>query len=304
MPIGGTKSYDMIRILMAAARLITISLLITACHIQKGIQQEKTAALPSLKVDAVSEKAKVMVLGTYHFRQEQNYDELSPENQTQIQRILTALAAFQPTKVVVEWEPSRSEKVNQTYRSFLQGEFKIDTLSNEVFQLGFRMAQKMGHDSIYLFDDKTPYIGSLEGFSFEGLGEYANQNDKGFFDRYESLIGDRYMYNKKLIESQNLYDNLLLRNSLEAGQVNAERMHMYELRVGIQKNWMGPDWLGRFYRRNIRMMANVLQFADTGKDRILIIVGENHKWVLDDLFEYTPDFQVVSSYDYLLKGRK
>ena len=289
---------------MAAARLITISLLITACHVPKGTSQEKPTALPALKVDAVSEKAKVMVLGTYHFRQEQNYDELSPENQRQIQRLLTALAAFQPTKVVVEWEPSRSERVNQTYRSFLQGEFKIDTLPNEVFQLGFRMAKMMGHDSIYLFDDKTPYIGSLAGFSFEGLGEYANQYDKGFFDRYESLIGDRYMHNKKLIESQNLYDNLLLRNSLEAGRVNAERMHMYELRVGIQKNWMGPDWLGRFYRRNIRMMANVLQFADTGKDRILIIVGENHKWILDDLFDYTPDFQVVSSYDYLLKGRK
>lgn len=294
----------MIKVLMATARLITISLLITACHVQKGISQEKSTALPTLKVDAVSEKAKVMVLGTYHFRQEQNYDELSPENQRQIQRILTALAAFQPTKVVVEWEPSRSEKVNQAYQSFLQGEFKIDTLPNEVFQLGFRMAQKMGHDSIYLFDNKTPYIGSLEGFSFESFGEYANQHDKGFFDRYESLIGDRYRYNKELIESQNLYDNLLLRNSLEAGQVNAERMHMYELRVGIQKNWMGPDWLGRFYQRNIRMMANVLQFADTGKDRILIIVGENHKWILDDLFDYTPDFQVVSSYDYLLKGRK
>lgn len=294
----------MIKVLMATARLITFSLLITVCHVQKGTSQEESTALPTLKVDAVSEKAKVMVLGTYHFRQEQNYDELSPENQRQIQRILTALAAFQPTKVVVEWEPSRSEKVNQAYQSFLQGEFKIDTLPNEVFQLGFRMAQKMGHDSIYLFDNKTPYIGSLEGFTFESFGEYANQHDEGFFDRYESLIGDRYRYNKELIESQNLYDNLLLRNSLEAGQVNAERMHMYELRVGIQKNWMGPDWLGRFYQRNIRMMANVLQFADTGKDRILIIVGENHKWILDDLFDYTPDFQVVSSYDYLLKGRK
>ena len=243
-----------------------------------------------------------MVLGTYHFRQEAHYDELSSENQAHIQQILAALAEFEPTKVVIEWEPSRSVKTNEAYHSFLQGEFKIDTLPNEVFQLGFRMAQKMGHDSIYLFDDKTPFIGSLDGFSFEKLAEYASQNDQGFYNRHESAIRDRYLHNEQLIKSQNLYDNLLLRNSPEAVQVDAERMHMYEVRVGIQKNWMGPDWLGRYYQRNIRMMANVLKVVDV-EDRVLVIVGANHKWVLDDLFEYTPDFELVSSYDYLLAGR-
>lgn len=290
-------------ILKAGIRLGMICVVITACHTQKLTQEKAVSPLPSLLTEAVTKKAKVMVLGTYHFRQEEHYDELSPENQTQIQRILSALEKFEPTKVVIEWEPSRSEKVNQVYRSFLQGEFKIDTLPNEVFQLGFRMAKRMGNDSIYLFDDKTPYIGSLEDFTFEKLAEYANQNDSGFFDRHEASISDRYLHNEELIKSQNLYDNLLLRNSPEATRVDAERMHMYEVRVGIQKNWMGPDWLGRYYQRNIRMMSNVLKSVDTEKDRILIIVGANHKWVLDQLFEYTPDFELVSSYEYLLAGR-
>ncbi|MBX2871647.1 MAG: hypothetical protein KTR30_06095, partial [Saprospiraceae bacterium] len=141
-------------------------------------------------------------------------------------------------------------------------------------------------------------------FTFEKLVAYAKQNDQGFFNRYESSIGNRYKHNEQLLTSQNLYDNLLLRNSPEAIRVDAERMHMYEMRVGIQKNWMGPDWLGRYYQRNIRMMSNVLKSANTENDRILIIVGANHKWVLDDLFKYTPDFQVVSSYDCLLQGRE
>lgn len=289
--------------LMANAWLLMLCLSLTACHAQKTKQGKAPRQIPSLMTKSLTEKAKVMVLGTYHFRQEDHYDELSPENQIHIQQILTALAEFEPTKVVVEWEPARSVKTNEAYRSFLQGEFKIDTLPNEVFQLGFRMAQKMGHDSIYLFDDKTPYIGSLDGFTFEKLADYANQNDQGFYNRHEAMIRDRYLHNEQLIKSQNLYDNLLLRNSPEAVKVDAERMHMYEMRVGIQKNWMGPDWLGRYYQRNIRMMANVLKSADTEKDRILIIVGANHKWVLDDLFEYTPDFELVSSYDFLLAGR-
>lgn len=55
-------------------------------------------------------------------------------------------------------------------------------------------------------------------------------------------------------------------------------MHMYEIRVGIQ-NWLGPDWLSRWYQRNIRMASNILKLAEN-KDRILIIVGDNHKWIL------------------------
>ncbi len=289
--------------LMSHAWPIMLCLMFTACHAQKATQDKGAKPLPSLMTKSVSEKAKVMVLGTYHFRQEDHYDELSPENQAHIQQILTALAEFGPTKIVVEWEPARSAKTNEVYQSFLQDEFRIDTLPNEVFQLGFRMAQKMGHDSIYLFDDKTPYIGSLDGFTFEKLSEYASQNDQGFYNRHESAIRDRYLHNEQLIKSQNLYDNLLLRNSPEAVEVDAERMHMYEMRVGIQKNWLGPDWLARYYQRNIRMMANVLKLTDMNKDRILIIVGANHKWVLDGLFTYTPDFELVSSYDCLLAGR-
>ena len=71
-----------------------------------------------------------------------------------------------------------------------------------------------------------------------------------------------------------------------------------KLLVNSAQVWIGPDWLGRWYQRNIRMMGNVMQIANND-DRILIIVGDNHKWTLDMLFENAPDFKVVSSSDYL-----
>lgn len=49
------------------------------------------------------------------------------------------------------------------------------------------------------------------------------------------------------------------------------------------------------------MMINVLKLVNL-EDRVLIIVGVNYKWVLDDLFEYILDFEFVFSYDYLLVG--
>lgn len=248
-------------------------------------------------------KSQVMVLGTYHFRQETHYDELSPDNQQQLEKIAEALAIFKPTKVVLEWEPHRTETVNQRYRAYLDGDFSIDTLVNEGYQLGFRMARKMGHERVYLFDDQTEFIGSLEGFTFDKFGEYAKAHDEGFYNVHEPVLIERYGKNQEALDKLNLYDRLLVMNSPKASAINAQRMHMYEVRVGIQKNWMGPDWLGRWYRRNVRMVANVLQFSEPPEDRILIIVGDNHKWVLDQLFAYSPDFEVVSSYELLRQGR-
>jgi len=104
------------------------------------------------------------------------------------------------------------------------------------------------------------------------------------------------------LDSHSLYDRFTLMNSPQAANINAQRMHLYEVRVGIQKDWLGPDWLGRWYRRNVRMMSNVLKLAE--KDhRILIIVGDNHKWTLDMLFENTPDFKLESSWQLLQNYR-
>ena len=44
--------------------------------------------------------------------------------------------------------------------------------------------------------------------------------------------------------------------------------------------WVGPDWLGRWYRRNVRMLANLVKMNQP-EERILILVGDNHKWTLD-----------------------
>jgi hypothetical protein len=249
-------------------------------------------------------KSEVMVLGTYHFRQDQHYDELSPENQREIDRVLSALAAYQPTKVVIEWEPQNSAKVNLEYQQYLNGNFSIDTLVNEGFQLGFKLAKKIGHQSVYLFDDQTEFIGSLENFSFDSLTAYAEQNDTGFYDIHMERLISTFNKNQAALDELGIYDRLVQMNSPQATRINAQRMHLYEVRIGIQKSWIGPDWLGRWYRRNVRMMSNVLKFSEPPNDRILIIVGDNHKWVLEQMFDYCPDFKVVSAYEYLSDYRE
>ena len=248
----------------------------------------------------------VMVLGTFHF----NKDVLNAESQESIHSLVEALTSYQPTKIFVEWELDLFEKTNERYREFLQDSLSLDDLHNEVFQLGFRLAKQLNHDSIYLFDDQTPYIGSLgafrtdeDPFSFDLFIEYANQNDSGFFDRYLPILTENFNYNKAILDTLSISDQITVLNAPKKQEINAQRMHLLEMRIGIQKNWSGPDWLGRWYRRNVRMAANVLKLSDDG-DRVLLIVGDNHKWALDELFENTPDFKVDSSWELLNQSFK
>lgn len=275
-------------------RIIIIFTLLAALLITCD-KKTNNAELKAFDIQPVS---KVMVLGSYHFAQESDTDELSDDNQREIERILRALEKFEPTKVVIENEVQFAEEFNERYRAYHAGNFSIDTLANETYQLGFKLASRMDHNSIYLFDNKPEFIGSLEGFSFSAFNEYASKNDSAFSRKYVDQIITNFAYNDSLLKTLPLYERIQTINSPEAQRNNAQRMHMYELRVGIGENWMGPDWLARVYQRNLRMMAHLLEISEQG-DRLLVVVGDNHKWTLEDLMDKTPDFEVISAHEYL-----
>jgi hypothetical protein len=242
-----------------------------------------------------------LVLGTFHF----NNSVLSAENQDEISAFVGLLQAYKPTKILVEWEPNNAEQTNQNYQKFLNNQFSIKEKANEVYQLGFKLAKKMNHQQIYLFDDQTEYEGVLTSFldennefSFNQFVQYAKDHDSGFYNKFEDILTKTFRQNEVLIKSLPLSKKIAVLNSPQYQHINGQRMQMFEVRVGIQKNWVGPDWLGRWYRRNIRMLGNILKYAEKG-DRLLIIVGDNHKWLLDELIEKTPDFKLDSSWDLL-----
>lgn len=255
------------------------------------------ALAKSLKPLNSSIEAEVMTLATHHF----SNTILEQNSQDSVKRLVAKLTEFSPTKIFVEWEPSKQSQVNKEYLRYLQGELSLDERFNEVYQLGFRLARQLGHNQVFLFDDQTPFIGSLKGFSFDGFSRYAKKHNSGFFDRHEKDIVENFQHNSIIFKRVSVYEQIALRNSPQAQKINAERMHAYENRVGVQLNWIGPDWLGRWYQRNVRMSSNVLKNTQN-KDRILIVVGDNHKWVLDYLFTQMPEYKVRSSWELLSKN--
>lgn len=268
----------------------------TSASSEVPVQDLHTMA-KSLKPISSGIEAEVMTLATHHF----SSTILEQSSQGSVKHVVAKLVEFSPTKIFVEWEPSKQSQVNKEYLRYVQGELSIDEQFNEVYQLGFRLARQLGHKQIFLFDDQTPFIGSLKDFSFESFGHYAKTHNSGFYDRHEKDIIENFQHNSAIFKSVSVYEQIALRNSPQAQKINAERMHAYENRVGVQLNWIGPDWLGRWYQRNVRMSSNVLKNTQN-KDRILIVVGDNHKWILDYLFTQMPEYKVRSSWDLLSKN--
>ena len=240
------------------------------------------------------DQIEVLIIGTFHFDQETNYDELSEKNQLEIDRLLTGLEKFGATKVFIEKSPLYDSVYNARYQEYLTSEESIDSLRNEIYQLGFRMAKRLQHDAIYLFDNKPDFIGSLEDFSFSSFAKYADSVDTQFNKKHHQQISEVYTYNDSVRNSLGLYSNIKSLNSAEAAQYDIARMHAIEIRVGVDHNWIGADWLGRWYQRNIRMMMHVLRQSDPG-DKVILFVGSNHKWVLEQLMKNTPELQIVDA---------
>ena len=249
--------------------------------------------------DASIEKVKICVLGTYHFDQEEGYDELDEASQKDLRRIARAFAAYKPTKVVLERQPANLPRYQRIYRQYLSDERVLDTLNHEGFQIGYRIARNAGHQSIYLFDNKPEFIGSLSGFNFSKFDSVAeSEGREDYLNTYKELIMKSFEANQERLGLLSLYDNLKLRNDPEFNNWNAQRMHLYEIRSGTGTSWLGADWLGRWYQRNLRMFAYLLEMIEPG-DRFLIVVGDNHKWILEQFINTSPEFELVPVSDFL-----
>lgn len=103
----------------------------------------------------------VMILGVFHFDypgldayNEQFWlDVLLEDKQQEIDDLLNPLKEYKPTKILVELNRIESDSLfNARYSGYLNGNFDISGRRNEVYQLGFKLAEKMNHTKIYCVD--------------------------------------------------------------------------------------------------------------------------------------------------------
>jgi hypothetical protein len=295
---------------------ITIIALCTSCKTQyKRANQEINL---EQKADPISDpdlfigkhKAKVMVLGVFHFdnpgldsyKPKYAFNILEKKRQEELERLLKQIAEYKPTKILVEWDRILSDSItNERYLKYLNGTFSIDDKSNEVYQLGFKLAKKLGHKKIYCSDASAEWFGvelDWDNYDVEAYLKSKGQYEKSTRYDFQSF----YKLNDSLKTVQTLTKHLAMLNSPK-NRLKDHQAYLTEMILeGSGDHYIGADAVAKWYRRNLRIFANTYDFTDfESEERLLLIYGSGHVWQLRQLFMDSPDFEYVELNEYLTK---
>lgn len=242
---------------------------------------------------------KVLILGSMHFdlgsnssdwKEKKELNMLSPGKQAEILEVVKALEQFKPTKICIEWPPNQDSLFNLRYNNYLAG--KWDLKAGEYYQIGFRLAKAMGHSRVYCVDNRPKQPESL--LEIEDWDKYVIEaGGGGEMKRYETLNDQFNHYIDSLKYQLRLKDYLLFINS-EAVKKEYKRLWFTGLvHVGNNSTYAGADLTGSWYQRNTRIFSNIKRLCSVSEERILVIYGNSHSFILEEAFQASQEFEVL-----------
>jgi hypothetical protein len=260
------------------------------------------------------ERAEVMILGTFHFaypnldrikiEEKDQLDFTSPKRQKEIELLVEQIAQFKPTKIAVELKTWSQSKVDSLYREYLNDNYELPI--NESYQIGFRLAKLLKHERIYCVDawgnindyfdgdNKNVFTPKEEKLSmFEKLKDYSDS----LLNNEKRNVGE----SKSSIHSKTLQEILIESNQPEkinrdhAGYLND--LFLFEENYG---DYAGVDWISTsWFNRNMRIFRNIQRITESADDRIFILYGSGHLYLLQNYLESSQKYNIISVLDYL-----
>ena len=239
---------------------------------------------------------KIAILGSFHFSGSNDYasitinDLSSEKRQNELDALADALSKFNPNKIMVEWEPDTKTKLDKELEMYLAGNFELPR--NEIYQIGFRLAKKVGVRELFPIDYKM-YLGDAR------VTKYLKK--QGEFENFQNLISElkEAMEKESLFLSSHTMKEFYYR--LNSNTSDAFNKNFYLEKLGAISNEPDSpvlDYVANWYKRNIYMMHQIdTRLQDN--DRVLIILGSGHRAILKDLFKDRKGVEYVEIQDFL-----
>lgn len=238
---------------------------------------------------APPQRAEILILGTYHmanpgrdiFNMSAD-DVLSPKRQVEIGELLETLKRFKPTKIAIE-STVYEDRCPKQYVDYLAGTYTLT--SNEIDQIGFRLAKELGMKAIYPVD--------IDGdFPWQRVINFAKAKGQSqIMDQIMSEIGEMVKQQDAYLRSHSVLETLLHMNDDEKV---AQDVGFYyrESRLGDPGDYAGPDLLASWYQRNIRIYNNIANIIESPNERVLVIYGAGHLGWLQQNVANDPDMRL------------
>jgi hypothetical protein len=217
-------------------------------------------------------------------------DVLAPDRQQELESLTEQLAAFRPTHVAVEAEPSGQHRLDSLYAAFLQGGYTPGP--NEIYQIGFRLAKRLGLPRVdavdapartYWNDQQVQAKLDSLGVSMETLMKRIEQDP--WAARYQEL----YAREDSLKTLRPLAEHLLYINAPERIRLGHGAYLVGSFKLGADLDYIGPDDATSWYNRNLRIFSNLQALTAAPNDRILLVIGAGHLPILRFLAESCPE---------------
>jgi hypothetical protein len=237
------------------------------------------------------------VLGSYHMSNPgadrfnlESDDVLVPERQAEIEEVVTRLAAFEPT--VVALESAWGDTTNASdYRAWRAGEHELRRREEE--QIGFRLASRAGLDTVYPVDARMGLPDSLLLATLDvdpALGQHLAAIEP-YGEGAMSLMAE-------MLSELTIGEFLWEMNSPEGLAANHTSYFRFFLPIVADTSYGGADYVAVWYRRNLRIAANIGRIATDG-DRVFLIIGQGHAPILRQVFTDWPRFCLEDPLQYL-----
>lgn len=237
----------------------------------------------------------VLLLGTFHFhdagldgyKPRHVFDVRSAARQRELERVIEQLAAWKPTRVVIEALPSRQARMDSLYVIYPGG--GLDTLRNETFQIGFRLAKRLGLPGVLACDaparDLDPSLTDEE---------YARRSDALPVSYLGGIAWDPrflalYAHDDSVKNVWPLGRTLRYLNSAERLRVGHGHYLVGTLLRGPVGDYLGADgFVSSWYIRNLRIYSNIARSIRGPEERVLVLYGAGHVPILRELFRSSP----------------
>lgn len=251
-------------------------------------------------------KVKVYLLATYHMGGTSdpvkvNMDKdniLGPERQRQVNTLLDLLERSGVEKIYVESQPDKQVFWDSIYREYYAG--RPVTMRNEIYQIGIRLAKRLGITGGVTCVDWGQYDGKRLGdkhfadysLRMQRLADSLNINEKDEFTGYDKMVLKELDALNDNIPSMDLVSVYRTLNSPEY----LSKFLYANITTFLDKNTegMGAFWSQYNMMRNANIYSNIIRSILAERPgKVMVIFGAGHVQALKDMFRAHPAIEVV-----------
>jgi hypothetical protein len=257
---------------------------------------------PRLLIDRQpAERPTLLVLGTAHFASPgrdmvniQVEDVLTEPRQAQIEDVVRDLAAFHPTVIAIEWPEAQQDRLDSLYGEYRAGRQALNASEHQ--QLGWRLADRLNLPRVHAIDWNGMPPGEMTAYNYPAWAK-----DHGRMATVEA-IGARTLASFPQLGREDTVRQWLMRMNRPEALLDNHRVYLEIATLGDSESQPGAAWVGTWYARNLRIFTNLTRLTSNPQDRILVIYGVGHAYLLRQFARESNAFHVVDV-DRVLKAQ-